>query len=117
MVWLSLFDLVTGQYGLSDLSGPIGTMDFIASAAQEAKADLSPVLMIMALITVNIGLFNLLPIPALDGGRLFFMLIEIIIRRPINPKYERWIHAAGMILLLLFMAVISFNDIWKLIKG
>lgn len=117
MVWLSLFDLVTGQYGLSDLSGPIGTMDFIASAAQEAKADLSPVLMIMALITVNIGLFNLLPIPALDGGRLFFMLIEIIIRRPINPKYERWIHAAGMILLLLFMAVISFSDIWKLIKG
>ncbi|MBQ6708042.1 MAG: site-2 protease family protein [Clostridia bacterium] len=117
MVWLSLFDLVTGQYGLSDLSGPIGTMDFIASAAQEAKADLSPVLMIMALITVNIGLFNLLPIPALDGGRLFFMLIEIIIRRPINPKYERWIHAAGMILLLLFMAVISFNDIWKLIKS
>ncbi len=118
MVWLSLFDLITGQYGLSDLSGPIGTMDFIASAAQQAaKTDLTPLFMIMALITVNIGLFNLLPIPALDGGRLFFMLIEMIIRRPINPKYERYIHAAGMILLLLFMAVISFSDIWKLIKG
>ncbi len=71
----------------------------------------------MALITINIGLFNLLPIPALDGGRLFFMLIELIARRPVPAKYENWIHAAGMVLLLIFMAVISASDLWKWISG
>ena len=74
-------------------------------------------LMIMALITVNIGVFNLLPIPALDGGRLFFMFVELITRKKIPPKYENWIHAAGLVLLLVFMAVISASDIWKWISG
>ena len=71
----------------------------------------------MALITINIGLFNLLPIPALDGGRFFFMLIELIFRKPVPAKYENLIHAAGLVLLLIFMAVVSFSDIWKLIQG
>ncbi len=119
MVYLSLFDLVTGQYHLSDLSGPVGTMQIIAEAAHESASsfDFSYLLTIMALITINIGLFNLLPIPALDGGRLFFMLIELIFRKPIPAKYENWVHSAGMALLLIFMAVISFSDIWKLIQG
>lgn len=119
MVYLSLFDLATGQYHLSDLSGPVGTMQIIAEAAQESASsfDFSFLLTIMALITINIGLFNLLPIPALDGGRLFFMLIELIFRKPVPAKYENWVHTAGMVLLLLFMAVISFSDIWKLIQG
>ena len=116
MVWLSLFDLVTGQYGLSDLSGPVGTVKFVSDAAAEAKTslDFSYLFAIMALITINLGVFNLLPVPALDGGRAFFILIEMILRRPVSRKYEGWIHAAGMILLLLFMAVVSFSDIWKL---
>lgn len=119
MVYLSLFDLVTGQYHLSDLSGPVGTMQIIAEVAQESASnfDFSYLLTMMALITINIGLFNLLPIPALDGGRLFFMFIELIFRKPVPPKYENWVHSAGMILLLLFMAVVSFSDIWKLIQG
>ena len=119
MVYLSLFDLLRGHYGLSELAGPIGTVSVIADMAQEGakSADLSGLFTIMALITINIGLFNLLPIPALDGGRLFFMLIELIARRPVPAKYENWIHAAGMVLLLIFMAVISASDVWKWISG
>ncbi len=119
MVYLSLFDLITGTYGISDLSGPIGTVQIITEVAQESASsvDYSFLVTIMALITINIGLFNLLPIPALDGGRLFFMFIELIFRKPVPAKYENWIHAAGMVLLLAFMAVISFSDIWRLIQG
>ena len=119
LVYLSLFDLITGRYGFSELAGPIGTVSVIADMAQEsaASADWSGILMIMAMITINIGLFNLLPIPALDGGRLFFMLIELIFRKPIPAKYEGWVHAVGMVLLLALMAVVSFSDIWKWISG
>ena len=119
MVYLSLFDLLRGHYGLNELAGPIGTVSVIADMAQESvkSADLTGLFSIMALITINIGLFNLLPVPALDGGRLFFMLIELIARRPVPAKYENWIHAAGMVLLLIFMAVISASDLWKWISG
>lgn len=119
IVWLSLLDLVTGQYGLSDLSGPIGTVTYIADAAQEAttQTDYTYLLTLMAMITINIGLFNLIPLPALDGGRLFFMLIEMIFRKPVPRKYEGWVHAVGLVLLMLLMVVISFGDIMKLIKG
>ena len=119
LVYLSLFDLITGRYGFSELAGPIGTVSVIADMAEEsaASADWSGILMIMAMITINIGLFNLLPIPALDGGRLFFMLIELVFRRPVPAKYEGWVHAVGMVLLLLLMAVVSFSDIWKWISG
>ncbi|MBQ2848509.1 MAG: site-2 protease family protein [Clostridia bacterium] len=119
VVWISLMDLVTGQYGLSDLSGPIGTVSIIADAAQSAtqQMDWTMLLMIMALIAINIGLFNLLPLPALDGGRLFFMAIELIFRKPVPKKYEGWVHAVGLVLLMLLMVVISFSDIMRLIKG
>ncbi|MBP3330543.1 MAG: site-2 protease family protein [Clostridia bacterium] len=118
VVYLSLFDLVTGQYGLNELSGPIGTVTYIADAATDAGKthDWSTLLLIMALITINIGVFNLLPLPALDGGRLFFMVIELIRRKPIKQKYEAWIHAAGLALLIILMIVISASDILKLIK-
>ena len=119
MVWISLFDLITGRYGLSEVSGPIGVINYVADAASASSSsmDWTPLLTIMALIAINIGLFNLLPVPALDGGRLFFMFIELIIRRPIPQKFEKWVHAVGMILLLVFMAVISFKDIVSLIRG
>ena len=67
---------------------------------------------IVALITINLGIFNLLPIPALDGGRAFFLLVEMIIRRPIPKKFEGMVHGIGLILLLLFMAFITVKDIW-----
>ncbi len=119
MVWMSLGDLVTGKYGLKDISGPIGTVGFIAESVEQSQeaTDYSGLINIMAFITINIGVFNLLPVPALDGGRLFFMLIEMIFRKPVPAKYENWIHAAGLILLLAFMAVVSFSDIFKEIRG
>lgn len=118
MVWLSLFDIVTGRYGVSELSGPVGTVDIIADITQDAadsgRAD--NLLLIMALITINIGVANLLPIPALDGGRLLFLVIEAVRRKPVNPKYEGYIHAAGLALLLLLMVFVTFNDIVRIIK-
>ena len=119
MVYLSLFDMLTGKYGLNDLAGPIGTVSVIANVAEQSaqNTDWSSMFLIMALITINIGVFNLLPIPALDGGRLFFMFVELIFRKKVPPKYENWIHAAGLVLLLVFMAVISASDLWKWISG
>ncbi len=120
LVWLSLFDLVTGKFGLSDLSGPVGTVNILAdvtSSAVESRANLISALTLMAFVSINIGIFNLLPLPALDGGRLFFLFIEGIRRKPINPKYEGYVHGAGLALLLLLMVVITFNDIVNLIKS
>ncbi len=119
LVWMSLGDLISGKYGLKDVSGPIGTVGVIAEIADESAkhTDYSALINIMAFISINIGVFNLLPVPALDGGRLFFMFIEMIFRKPVPAKYENWVHAAGMILLLMFMAVVSFSDIIKFIKG
>ena len=119
MVYLSLFDLISGQYGMYDLAGPIGTISVITDIAEEsiATVDWSGLFMIMAMITINIGLFNLLPVPALDGGHLFFMVFELIFRKKIPQKYESYIHAAGLVILLGFMAIISASDIWKLISG
>lgn len=119
MVWMSLGDLITGKYGFKDLSGPIGTVGVIADIAEEStkKTDYSALLNIMAFISINIGVFNLLPIPALDGGRLVFIFIEMIFRKPVPAKYENWVHAVAMVLLLIFMALITFSDIFKLIKG
>ncbi|HBL40918.1 MAG TPA: hypothetical protein DDY98_04835 [Ruminococcaceae bacterium] len=119
LVWLSLLDLVTGKYGFNEISGPIGTVSYIAQAAEESTSSMNFAFLfnIMAFITINIGVFNLLPLPALDGGRLFFMVIEAVFRKPVPAKYENLVHAIGLILLLIFMAVVSFSDIYKLVKG
>ncbi len=118
IVWLSLSDLLTGQYGLSDISGPIGIVTNIADMAQTAtqETDYTVLLWFLAVIAINVGLFNLLPVPALDGGRLFFLLIEIVFRKPVPRKYEGWVHAIGLFLLLVLMAVVSFSDIINLIR-
>lgn len=119
LVYLSLFDLLRGQYGMNDLAGPIGTISVITDMAEEsiASVDWSSLLIMMAVITINIGLFNLLPVPALDGGHLFFMFFELIFRRKIPAKYENYIHLAGLVLLMIFMLIISAGDIWKLVSG
>lgn len=115
IIWLSLFDLVTGHYGFSELAGPVGTVTVIAQTAASRNYD--SVYMLFAFITINVGIFNLLPLPALDGGRLFFLFIELIRRKKINPKYEGYVHAAGMAALLLLMVAVTFNDIVNLIRG
>ncbi|MBR3593487.1 MAG: site-2 protease family protein [Clostridia bacterium] len=112
VVWFSLIDLLTGKYGISAVSGPVGVTAAIGSAAKQSLANLWP---IMALITINLGIFNLLPIPALDGGRLLFIILEMIFRKKIPEKYESWIHAAGFALLILVMVLITAKDIIALV--
>ena len=108
VVWFSLIDLLTGKYGISQMSGPVGVTAAIGSAAKTGLGDL---LAIIALITINLGVFNLLPVPALDGGRAFFILVEMIFRRPIPKKFEAVVHAVGLVILLGFIAVITVKDI------
>lgn len=120
LVWASLIDLISGKYGLDAVSGPVGTAQAIGEAASQGAnflESLNNIIWMMALITVNLGVFNLLPVPALDGGRLLFLIIEGVRRKPIPPKYEGWVHAAGFILLIGFMIIVTFNDVWRLITG
>ena len=83
--------------------------------SEAATMGLENVLMILALITINLGIFNLVPFPALDGGRLLFLLIELVRGKPINQKYEIVVNTAGMAILLTFMAFVTFSDITRLI--
>lgn len=110
-VWFSLVDIVSGRYGLNEISGPVGTAVVIEEARSHGMQSLW---LLLAFITINVGVFNLLPLPALDGGRLLFLVIEIIFRRPVPRKYEAYIHASGMVLLLGLVAVVTINDILKL---
>ena len=114
LVWDSLFDLITGKFGLNQISGPIGITNEIASVAQSGNK--MSLLSMFAILAVNLGVMNLLPFPALDGGRLFFMLIELIFRKPIKPEIEGYIHFAGIIILLGLMVVVAFKDIVYLFK-
>lgn len=116
MVRLSLVDLVTGKYGLRDVSGPIGTISAIAESTNEPEAfsdKLLTALNFLSMITINVGVFNLLPFPALDGGRLFFILIEMLRRKPVPAKIEGLVHAIGLAVLLAFMVVVSISDVIK----
>lgn len=112
MIWESLFDLLRGRYGLSAVTGPVGTTKAIGDAVEQGSYSL---LYMCAMLAVNLGIFNLLPIPAMDGGRLFFQLIELIRRKPVKPEVEGYIHFAGIILLLALMALVTFKDIIKLV--
>lgn len=113
IIWRSLIDLIAGKYGISAMSGPVGVTVAIGNAAKQSLMSLLP---IMALITMNLGIFNLLPVPALDGGRLLFILFEMIFRKRVPQKYEGWIHAAGFIILIGFMLLITAKDIWSLVR-
>lgn len=122
LVWMSLFGLITGRFGFNELAGPIGMTSAISQVAsvglQSSFGDaVMNIVSIMMMITVNLGIVNLLPLPALDGGRLVFLLVELVRRKPVPAKYEGWVHAIGMIVLLAFMALISFSDILRLFTG
>ncbi len=116
MVVDSLYDLVTGKYGMDQLSGPIGITEVITNEAQVAveEGDSSGLWSMFIVLAINLGTMNLLPIPALDGGRMVFLIIEGVRRKPLDPKIEGYVHAAGMALLMLLMLVIAFKDVFKL---
>ena len=123
LVRLSLQMLVTGQAGLADMSGPVGIVQQMSTVAEASETRLDAILNMLyfgAFIAINLAVMNLLPIPALDGGRVVGLLIttavESITKKKIDPKYEGYLHGAGMLFLLGLMALIMFKDIWFLFR-
>lgn len=123
-VRLSLSMLISGQAGLNDMAGPVGIvqqMSETAAASENAFSAFMNMLSFGALIAVNLAVMNLLPIPALDGGRVVGLLLTTVIEKitgkKLDPKYEGYIHGVGMILLLALMAIIMFKDIFVIFKG
>ena len=112
MCWESIFDLISGRYSLAAVSGPVGISGAIGDAA---GAGFSSLLYIVTLISINLGVMNLLPIPALDGGRLICVTFELITRKRLPRKLEATINAVGLILLLALSAVIMIKDVFQLI--
>ena len=111
--------LVTGRVGINELSGPVGVINVIGDAYEDGKTQGAlitwmSVLNIMLLLSVNLGIMNLLPLPALDGGRLIFLLLEAVRGRPTNRKVEGMVHLVGIVLLLSLMAYVTLHDIIKL---
>ena len=117
IVRLSLQMLVTGEAGLKDVSGPVGivsTITDVGEQAESASAAVENIAYFAALIAVNLAVMNLLPLPALDGGRLVFLIIEGIRRKPVPPRYEGYVHAAGLMLLLMLMVYVTGQDVLRI---
>lgn len=115
LVYSSLWQMITGKIGMDQMSGPVGIVREVNNEVNSGPYAALNVLNLVALLTINLGVFNLLPIPALDGGRLFFMVIELIRRKPIPAEKEGMVHAIGMLLLFALIIFVSFNDIMRLI--
>lgn len=112
MVWESLYDLITGRFGIEAVSGPVGVAGVMV---ETAKTGIVNFIYLVAVISLNLGVVNLFPLPALDGGRILFLGISAIIRRPIPEKVEGIIHFAGLLLLLGLMLFVTGKDILQLI--
>ncbi len=108
MIWESLIDLIRGRYGVESISGPVGVTKALGEAAEQGIEDL---VYLAVVISMNLGVMNLLPLPALDGGRLLFEIIELIRRKPVKPEIEGYVHFAGMVVLMILMVVIAVKDI------
>ena len=117
LVYQSLWQIITGKIGIREMSGPVGIVNEVNTAVNSGSMSWLYVINLVALLTINLGVFNLLPIPALDGGRILFVLWEMITGKRIPPDKEGIVHAIGMALLLLLVLVISFSDIMKLFGG
>ena len=116
---LSLKELVTGHLGMKDLSGPVGVVDAIGDTYEQSKSEGTlmiwmNMLNMAVLLSANLGVMNLLPLPALDGGRLVFLVVEAVWRKPVNRQVEGMIHFAGLMLLMALMVVVMYNDILKI---
>lgn len=123
MVWMGLGDLVTGKVGMNEMSGVVGIVSTINEVGEKSATvgiAIENIAYLVAFIAVNLAVMNLLPLPALDGGRILFLAVDgvwgLITGRKIAAKYEGWVHAAGMVALLALMAFVMFNDIMKLIR-
>lgn len=122
IVRLGLSDLITGRMGVKDMSGPVGIVSVVTEQGKQAESMADGVMYVLYLfgfIAINLAVMNLLPIPALDGGRVVCLLVtavaEKLLRRKLDPKYEAYLNGAFMVLLLAFMAFITFKDVFQLI--
>ena len=124
LIWYSLSELIAGNFGVKDLSGPVGivsAMNEVGHAAETVQAGMINILYLGALIAVNLAVMNLLPIPGLDGGQIFLLVVtwvsEKVFRKKINPKYIGYVNTAGLVILMGFMVFIMISDVVKLIHG
>ena len=108
-----IFYLITGKLSLSNLSGPVGIYNIVG---ESAKAGFINIIYLIAYLCVNVGFINLIPLPAFDGGRAFFLLIEKLTGKKVPPKVENTIHTIGFVLLMILMVAITYNDIMRIIK-
>ena len=111
-LFVTIFYLITGTLSVTSLSGPIGIYNIVG---ESAKAGFINLIYLIGYLSINVGFINLLPIPAFDGGRIIFLLIEKIIGRPVKPNIENTIHSIGFILLMILMLFITYNDIMRFI--
>ncbi len=112
MVYDSLFNLISGKYGMDAVSGPVGVTEAVGEAA---KTGFDTLIYIVTVISINLGIFNLLPFPALDGGRFAFLIVEGIRRKPIDRRIEGYVNFVGIVLLFGFMLLVTFKDVIKII--
>ena len=115
----SLKMLLTRQVGVDQLSGPVGVVSMVDDTYQQSKSYgiyvvLAQMLNMIILLSANIGVMNLLPIPALDGGRLVFLVVELIRRKRIPPEKEGYVHFVGIVLLMLLMVFVMYNDVKRI---
>jgi len=110
-MWDTLKYLFTGKVGVNQLSGPVGIFSIVDS---QAKQGLEALLYLVAYLSINVGIINLLPFPAFDGGRILFLLIEKIFRKPVSKKVENIIHSIGFMLIIALLIYVTFNDILRL---
>ena len=110
---LTIYYLITGTLGLKSFSGPIGIYNIVGQAKDSGFWSL---VSLTALLSINVGFINLLPLPAFDGGRLLFVIIEKISGKKVDPRLENTIHSIGFFLLMALMILITYNDIIRLIK-
>lgn len=123
LVWMGLEDLISGMVSVQEMRGPVGIVSTIVETGESAASTADGVMNVLylgAFIAINLAVMNMLPLPALDGGRVFLLLVSTaftaLTKKKIPSKYEGYIHAAGMILLLGFMALVTFKDIWTLFR-
>ena len=114
MIWDSIIDMIRGRYGVDAVSGPIGITETVGTVVK--TGGFLNLLYLFVVLAMNLGVVNLLPIPALDGGRFFFLLIEGIIGRPLNRKVEAYVNGIGLIILMGLMVLVAFKDILHLVK-
>ncbi|MBE6714021.1 MAG: RIP metalloprotease RseP [Ruminococcaceae bacterium] len=110
MIWESLYDLVSGRYGMEAVSGPVGVTQALSEAADEGAYSFT---YLAVVISMNLGVMNLLPLPALDGGRIVFLLIEAVRRKPVKQEIEAYINFAGIVALMLLMVLVCIKDVFS----